>query len=127
GFGGGIPVVAFWTGSVGEAIGHIETLPLTVSLPVKVNPDSRVSASMVIPAHVTLQPGETFFTPRTFIAVFAGDYYEPLRLWSSVLAKEGWNLPKPSREPYNPSCWDCVYDFAVPPAQILAPCPIVLD
>jgi hypothetical protein len=77
GFGGGIPVAAFWTGSVGEAIGHIETLPLTVSLPVKVNPDSRVSASMVIPANVTLQPGETFFTPRTFIAVFAGDYYEP--------------------------------------------------
>src|SRR2546425_11187596 len=25
GYGGGIPVVAFWTASVGEAIGHIET------------------------------------------------------------------------------------------------------
>ena len=28
GYGGGIPVVAFWTASVGEAIGHVETLPL---------------------------------------------------------------------------------------------------
>jgi hypothetical protein len=27
GYGGGIPVVAFWTGSVGEAIGDVETLP----------------------------------------------------------------------------------------------------
>ena len=36
GYGGGIPVVAFWTGSVGEAVGHVETLPLTLSLPVKV-------------------------------------------------------------------------------------------
>src|ERR1700730_1902405 len=29
GYGGGIPVVAFWTASVGEAIGHVETLPLS--------------------------------------------------------------------------------------------------
>ena len=36
GYGGGIPVVAFWTASVGEAIGHVETLPWTLSIPVKV-------------------------------------------------------------------------------------------
>ena len=30
GYGGGIPVVAFWTASVGEAIGHVETLPWTL-------------------------------------------------------------------------------------------------
>ncbi len=32
--GGGIPVVAFWTRTMGEAIGHIETLPLVMSIPV---------------------------------------------------------------------------------------------
>ena len=42
GYGGGIPVVAFWTASVGEAIGHVETLPWTLSLPVKVDADGRV-------------------------------------------------------------------------------------
>ena len=31
--GGGIPVVAFWTRNVGEAIGHLETLPLALSIP----------------------------------------------------------------------------------------------
>ena len=31
--------------SVGEAIGHIETVPLTLSLPVKVATDARVNAS----------------------------------------------------------------------------------
>ncbi len=35
GYGGGIPVVAFWTAAVGEAIGHVETLPWTLSMPVK--------------------------------------------------------------------------------------------
>ena len=123
GFGGGIPVVAFWTGSVGEALGHIETLPLSVSLPVRVNPDSRVSASMVIPANVTLKPGESFSTPRSFISVFAGDFYEPLRLWSSVLAKEGWNLPKPSDEAYNVSWCGWGYEFNVTPAQMLGTIP----
>src|SRR6266567_5080330 len=48
GYGGGIPVVAFWTASVGEAIGHVETTPWTLSLPVKVGADGRVNASVTI-------------------------------------------------------------------------------
>ena len=33
--------------------------------------------------------------------MYSGDFYEPLRMWSSVLQKEGWNIPKPSSEAYN--------------------------
>src|SRR6204780_2783866 len=73
GYGGGIPVVAFWTSSVGEAIGHIETLPLTLSLPVKVEKDGRVTASLTIPANTVLKPGETYSAPRSFVAVYSGD------------------------------------------------------
>ena len=29
GYGGGIPVVAFWTRQVGEAVGHVETIPIS--------------------------------------------------------------------------------------------------
>jgi len=90
GYGGGIPVVAFWTASVGEAVGHVETLPLTLSLPVKVERDGRVNTSVTIPANTVLKPGETYSTPRSFVAIYSGDFYEPLRLWSSVLQKEGW-------------------------------------
>jgi alpha-galactosidase len=123
GYGGGIPVVAFWTASVGEAVGHVETLPLTVSLPVNVGTDSRVSASVIIPADVTLKPGESYSTPRTFVAVYAGDFYEPLRLWSSVLQKEGWEIPKPSNEAYNVSWCGWGYEFNVTPAQMLGTIP----
>ncbi len=80
GLGGGIPVVAFWTGAVGEAIGHVETLPLTLSIPVKVEADGRVSAEIAIPANTALKPGESYSTPRTFVSVYSGDYYEPLRI-----------------------------------------------
>ena len=118
GYGGGIPVVAFWTGGVGEAIGHVETLPLTLSFPVRVDTDQRVDAGLDIPAQTTLHPGESFSTPRSFVAVYHGDFYEPLRMWSSVLQKEGWELPKPSREAYNVSWCGWGYEFNVTPAQM---------
>ncbi len=123
GYGGGIPVVAFWTASVGEAIGHVETLPLVLSLPVRVEADERVDASVDIPANTRLKPGETYSTPRTFVAVYSGDFYEPLRLWSRVLQKEGWQLPKPSAESYNVSWCGWGYEFNVTPAQMLGTLP----
>src|SRR6185312_539809 len=36
GHGGGVPVNAFWTKSVGMAIGHIETVPMVLNMPVAV-------------------------------------------------------------------------------------------
>ena len=123
GYGGGIPVVAFWTAAVGEAIGHVETLPLSLSLPVKVQRDGRVSAAVSIPADTTLKPAESYATPRSFVAIYSGDFYEPLRLWSSVLQKEGWEIPKPSTEAYNVSWCGWGYEFNVTPAQMLGTVP----
>jgi len=123
GYGGGIPVVAFWTGSVGEAVGHVENLPLTLSLPVKVGADGGVNAGVEIAANTTLKPGETYSTPRSFVAVYSGDFYEPLHLWSSVLQKEGWEIPKPSGEAYNVSWCGWGYEFNVTPAEMLGTVP----
>ena len=123
GYGGGIPVVAFWTASVGEAIGHVETLPLTLSMPVAVGADQDVSAYLEIPAKTALKPGETYSTPRSFLAVYSGDFYEPLHLWSRVLEREGWELPKPSAEAYNVSWCGWGYEFNVTPAQMLGTVP----
>jgi alpha-galactosidase len=123
GYGGGIPVVAFWTASVGEAIGHVETLPWTLSIPVKVEADGRVTARVAIPANTSLKPGESYASPRSFVAVYSGDFYEPLRMWSSVLQKEGWDIPKPSNEAYNVSWCGWGYEFNVTPAQMLGTVP----
>lgn len=123
GYGGGIPVVAFWTKTVGEAVGHVETLPLTVSLPVRVATDQRVHASLDILSAITLKPGESYSTPRSFVAVYSGDFYQPLQLWSSVLQKEGWNLTKPSSEAYNVSWCGWGYEADVTPAQMLGTVP----
>jgi alpha-galactosidase len=123
GYGGGIPVVAFWTASVGEAIGHVETLPWTLSIPVNVESDGRVNAGLRIPVNTVLKPGESYSAPRSFVAVYHGDFYEPLRMWSSVLQKEGWEIPKPSSEAYNVSWCGWGYEFNVTPAQMLGTVP----
>src|SRR5271170_4291515 len=80
--GGGIPVVAFWTKTVGEAIGHVELLPLVLSIPVETQSDERVGGSVRIAPETHLGPGEVYSSPRTFLAVYSGDYYEPLRMYS---------------------------------------------
>jgi len=123
GEGGGIPVVAFWTDKVGEAIGHIETIPWVLSLPVGVTPNGRVNASMVLQTDTTLQPQESYSTPRGFVAVYAGDFYEPLHLYSQVLQREGWNLPKPSNADYQISWCGWGYEADVTPKQMLGTIP----
>lgn len=49
--------------------------------------------------------------------------YEPLRMWSSLLQKEGWELPKPSNEAYNVSWCGWGYEFNVTPKQMLGTAP----
>ena len=123
GYGGGIPVVAFWNRDVGEAVGHVETIPISASIPVKVAADGRVNVEVDYAAGATLKAGETYSTARSFVSVYDGDFYEPLRIWSSVLQKEGWELPKPSSEAYNVSWCGWGYEFNVTPAQMLGTVP----
>jgi alpha-galactosidase len=79
-YGGGLPVNAFWTRDVGIAIGHLETLPLVLDMPIHVAANKPIEASIELNDPGVLKPGETFSTPRTFVAVYSGDFYEPLRM-----------------------------------------------
>ncbi len=117
--GGGIPVVAFWDANIGEAIGHIETLPLAVALPVKTTAQATVNASVRVPVHSDLKPGETISTPRTFLAVYSGDFYKPLSLWSDVIDKEGLKKPLNNEENYAVSWCGWGYEFGVTPKQMV--------
>ena len=117
--GGGIPVVAFWTRNVGEAIGHLETLPLALSIPVQTNSDDRVTASVRWPSNTLLKPGDSYSTPRTFLAVYAGDFYEPLSVWSNAVEREGLEKPANNAENYAVSWCGWGYEFGVTPKQML--------
>ena len=116
--GGGIPIVAFWNRNSGVAIGHLETVPLPISIPVNTT-DGRVEARVRVPADTTLQPGETFSTPRVFVSVYRGDYYEPLYVWSTAVEREGLVRPKNNEENYAVSWCGWGYESDVTPKQMV--------
>jgi alpha-galactosidase len=116
--GGGVPVVAFWTRNMGMAIGHLETLPLALSIPVKTTANGDVSAVIQVPGGITLNPGESFSTPRTFVNVFRGDYFEPLSTWSHAVEREGLTHPKNNPENYAVSWCGWGYESNVSPKEM---------
>jgi alpha-galactosidase len=123
GQGGGVPVVAFWTKSVGVAVGHAETRPLVLSIPAKVDRDGRVDVHISIPEKSELDPGESLSTPWTFVAVYAGDYYEPLRMYSLLLQRRGWKPAQPHDDDYSANWCGWGYKSDVTPAQMLGTIP----
>lgn len=121
--GGGIPVVAFWTGSVGEAIGHAETVPLVLALPVQTLPDGSVSSGIGVQINETLKPGEVYATPLTFVSVFHGDFYEPLRIYSKMLQVRGLSLARPTEADYQANWCGWGYEMDFTPKQMLGTIP----
>ncbi|HXF27259.1 MAG TPA: alpha-galactosidase [Bryobacteraceae bacterium] len=100
GNGGGVPVLAFWEREVGLAIGHLDTRPLTLQMPVQVEADGFPVAELRFSPKLTLNPGESYSTPAVFEMVYSGDYYEPLRTYTLILQRKGWPVPKPSDAAY---------------------------
>ncbi len=117
--GGGIPVVAFWTGSVGEAIGHAEAVPMRLSLPVHTLSDGRVNAAVVLDSDTRLQPGQVYAAPLTFLSVFRGDFYEPLSLYSKMLQLRGLSLAHPTDADYQANWCGWGYEMDFTPKQML--------
>jgi alpha-galactosidase len=123
GAGGGIPVVAFWTGSVGVAIGHLETLPHVISMPVKVDKEGRVAVGLSIEVAATLKPNEAYTTPASFVAVYAGDYYTALSMYSTAMQRQGWKVASPTNDDFSANWCGWGYRSDVTPAQMLGTIP----
>ncbi len=85
GEGGGIPVVAFWTRRVGVAAGHVEPAPVVLSLPVRVAEDGRIETAIAVEPAIRLRPGQSYRTPRGFVAVYRGDFYEALSTYARAV------------------------------------------
>jgi alpha-galactosidase len=121
--GGGIPIVAFWTGAVGEAIGHAETVPLRLGLPVSTRPDQKVNAEVVLDSDTRLQSGQVYTTPLTFVTVFHGDFYEPLSTYSKMLQVKGVSLAHPTEADYQANWCGWGYEMDFTPKQMLGTIP----
>lgn len=94
-YGGGIPVSCVWRKDAGIAVGHLSSYPEIVSLPVNVDSGkAHVSIKKDFIKPETVSARDTIKTLVTFIHVFHGDCFKPLRNYASMLEKVGVLMPE---------------------------------
>jgi len=100
-YGGGTPIVDVWRREGGVAIGHIETTPRIVSIPLSCGAKS-LQLSMSAPLKQTLQTGELLSLPQGFVATHSGDYFAVLDAYRRIMATRGISSPQPPQAAYEP-------------------------
>ena len=124
-YGGGTPIIDIWRRDVGIAVGHVETRPKLVSLPVSM-PDSAHATIAVKSRHVvSLASGESFHTVRTFVSVHQGDYFRTLAEYRRFMMKQGFQMASAPDDAFG-AIW-CAYGYgrAVQPKQVYDTLPTV--
>jgi alpha-galactosidase len=100
-YGGGTPVVDLWRREGGFAVGHLDTVPRLVSLPVERH-GGTVRFAVRAQAPVTLAPDAQLQTPETFVAVHRGDYFATLDRYRRIMAERGLSAPRAPAVSYEP-------------------------
>ena len=93
-YGGGTPIVDVWRRDVGIGVGHVESRPRLISLPVSMPNASQAEMSVHYRHEQSLSPGESFRTFRTFVTVHNGDYYQTLLTYRRFMSKQGFQMAK---------------------------------
>ena len=102
-YGGGTPIVDVWRPDGGLAVGHVETSPKLVSLPVQEH-EGRVRIAVCSRSKHRLDAGATFQTLDTFVAVHDRDHFATLNTYRQVMADRGL---KPARA--GASCYEPIW------------------
>ena len=91
-YGGGTPIIDVWRRDVGMAVGHVEPRPKLVSLPVSMPDAVHAKIAIRFTKDISLSPGESFHTFRTFVAVQQGDYFRALADYRRFMMKQGFQM-----------------------------------
>ena len=118
GNGGGIPVNDYWNSQVGLASGHIEPEALACWIPVITQGERGARIYFETRPQAMLRPGETLTTPRTFVTMHHGDYYEPLATYRAMLEAQGVTFLKYSESLYHPIWWTYAFGHNFRPAEV---------
>ena len=94
-YGSGTAIVDVWRKDIGLAVGHTETSPKLVSLPLSYrDANSGAQLHVEIEKTVELQPNESMQTIETFVNLHQGDYYATLKNYREVMADKGLKMEK---------------------------------
>lgn len=107
-YGGGTPVAVVWRRDAGLAVGHLDTLPRLVSLPVASQPGGTRLGIEMDEASL-LEPGGTLRLPPLFLMAHEGDYFRPLDAYRRIMADRGLKAPRIPKSSYG-AIW-CAWGY----------------
>jgi len=117
-YGGGTPIVDVWRRDVGVAVGHVETRPKLVSLPVSMPDPTHARIAVSFAKEISLSPGESFHTFRTFVAVHQGDYFRTLTDYRRFMMKQGFQMATAPTDGFGAIWCAWGYGRSVQPKQV---------
>jgi alpha-galactosidase len=122
-YGGGTPVVDVWRRDCGLAVGHLETVPKLVALPLAMTEGGGPRVAVECDQTIVLAPGGRFSTYNTFVAVHHGDHFTILDAYRRILGERGIAQARVPAAAYAPiwCAWGYERDFTV--AQIIRTLP----
>jgi alpha-galactosidase len=88
-YGGGTPFADVWSRHVGLAVGDLEMVPKQVSLPVTMPDQKHATIAIKFTKAVTIAPGQTIKTFRTFAIVHRRDFYTALVTYRKLMERLG--------------------------------------
>ncbi|OLE47788.1 MAG: alpha-galactosidase [Acidobacteria bacterium 13_1_20CM_3_58_11] len=125
-YGGGTPIADVWHRDCGIAVGHLESSPRLLSLPVTRSArGARLAIAGVLERD--LAPGEQFNTPETFLATHRGDYFVTLDAYRRIMAERGLVSPRAPEFAYEPIWCAWGYEYACTSQLIEATLPKVQE
>jgi alpha-galactosidase len=124
-YGGGTPVADIWRRDAALAVGHVETAPKLVSLPVSRVEPGRATVAVRFKGNINLKPGQSFRTFRTFASVHLGDYFQALADYRDVMVRQGLASQPAPDDAFAPIWCAWGYGRKVKPAQIYNALPVV--
>ncbi|BBD96754.1 alpha-galactosidase [Sphingobium amiense] len=121
-YGGGTPVADVWNRNFGIAVGHLDTVPRLVSLPVAAT-GAGTRIALVDDRPFSLAPGESLPPLPTFVMVHEGDFFRPLDAYRRLMADRGLAAPTPPAASYDPIWCAWGYERDYTPEQVFATLP----
>tara|TARA_R110001583_G_scaffold171029_1_gene324470 strand:+ start:9033 stop:11132 length:2100 start_codon:yes stop_codon:yes gene_type:complete len=102
-YGGGTAIVDLWRKDIGIAVGHAETSPKLVSLPLDYT-DTQSAATLHIELEKgrELRTGDSLETLQTFVNLHHKDYYATLKNYRNLMADKGLKMADIPDSAYEP-------------------------
>jgi alpha-galactosidase len=117
-YGGGIPLVDFWSRGRGIALASASSEPRQIALPVRTDSVGGITVAIVDSSLRSMDPGRCIDMDTALVIVHRGDYFNPLRAYGEAMQRHGFSPAYFPAGAYLPEWCAWGYERNFRPAQL---------